>query len=400
MNDCHGFIPVLRKIVRRTMEIAPETRVLDVVEIFRKNKSLLAIPVVSDGKYSGVISRKELFFKWLSNKYSLDLFGNKPISILLEDGTMVMDPEMDVNRALQQLLAIDPNLEADCFPVNTGGACLGIVSVSDLMMEMSNTQSILLENLSSMSARIRDEVAQARRIQQDLLPPTGFIFKDVTLDAGVTTSTEVGGDFFDYFTVGKDLLGLIIADVSGHGVHAGMVTTAAKASLSTLISTGISTPAGLLSGINRAIIATTGQTLLMTCLVALLDVNRNRLFLANAGHNFPYLYQSGHEKLERLEMLSGFPLGLDAESEFREFSAAFEPGDALVLYTDGLIECVNANDECFGYERFEDMLLRHADLPPDRMRSTLMRHLAEFRGPRPFDDDVTLMVAVRTGIRD
>jgi len=395
MDDYQGYIPVLQNIVRSSVEISPGTRVLKVVELFRKNKSLLAIPVVSEGRYTGLISRKELFFKWLSNKFALDLYGNKPISLLIEENGLVMEPDLDVNSALKRLLAVDPGLEADCFPVNSNGACLGIVSVSDLMMEMSKTQSVLLANLSAMSSRIRDEVAHARRIQQELLPSSAFGFRGITVDAGVTTSTEVGGDFFDYFTVGDDRLGLIIADVSGHGVQAGMVTTAAKASLHSLITLGVTTPAGLLYGINRAIIATTGDTLLMTCLIALIDVAGNRLSLANAGHNFPYLYRGDTGQLELLEKLSGFPLGLDAESDFQEFSLGFGPGDSLVLYTDGLIECTNRHGELFGYERLEEILLEHAVQPPDRLRSILLHRVEEFRGTRTFEDDVTLMVATR-----
>lgn len=395
MEDFEGRIPLLQSIVRRTKEVSPATRVLDVVEIFRRNTSLMAVPIVSDGRYAGVISRKELFFKWLSNKYALDLFGNKPISILLENNNLAMEPELDVNSALQRLLAVDPGLEADCFPVKSGETCLGIVSVSDLMMEMSRTQSMLLHDLSAMSARIRDEVAQARRIQQDLLPPSSLRFKGVSVDAGVTSSTEVSGDFFDYFTVDECRLGLVIADVSGHGVQAGMVTTAAKASLHSLVSRGVTTPGDLLAGINRAVMATTGSTLLMTCLIAVIDVNENRLSLANAGHNFPYLFRRNEVRLEQIESVSGFPLGLDAESRFREYSFRFGRGDTLVLYTDGLIECTNPDGEMFGYERLGELLLMHVDQTPDRLRATILRRLEEYRENAPLEDDVTLMVAAR-----
>lgn len=395
MDDHQGFIPVLHTIVRRTEEISPATRVAEVVDIFRRNKSLMAIPVVSEGRYSGVISRKDLFFKWLGNKYALDLFGNKPISLLLEENELEMEPDLDVNSALKRLLSRDPKLEADCFPVNRDGTCLGIVSVSDLMMEMSKTQSLLLSNLSAMSERIRDEVAQARKIQQELLPSSSFSCGGITVDAGIATSTEVGGDFFDYFTAGTDVLGIVIADVSGHGVQAGMVTTAAKASLHSLTTRGVTTPGELLTGINRALIATTGHTLLMTCCIVIFDVHNNRMVIANAGHNFPYRYGREAGTLERLEVLSGFPLGLDADSEYTEYTVDFNSEDVLVLYTDGLIECRNRNGEDFGYERFEEIVVAHADLPASVLRSILQDRLTEFRDGQALEDDVTLMIATR-----
>ncbi|NMC73747.1 MAG: SpoIIE family protein phosphatase [Geobacteraceae bacterium] len=397
MEDFEGRIPLLQSLVRRTQEVSPATRVIDVVEVFRRDKSLMAVPVVSEGRYAGVISRKELFFKWLSNKYALDLFGKKPISLLLEQNDLAMEPELDVNSALQRLLAADPCLEADCFPVKKGETCLGIVSVSDLMMEMSRTQSLLLHDLSSMSARIRDEVAQARRIQQDLLPPSNLRFKGLVVDGGVTSSTEVSGDFFDYFPVDGSSLGLIIADVSGHGVQAGMVTTAAKASLHSLVGRGVTTPGDLLSGINRAVMSATGTTLLMTCLIAVIDVTGNRMSLANAGHNFPYLFRSTDGRLEQIDSVSGFPLGLDAESRFHEYSIPFGEGDILVLYTDGLIECTNRKGEMFGYERLGELLLMHMDQTPERLRATILRGLEEYRENAPLEDDVTLLVARRDG---
>src|SRR6266545_6646666 len=212
-----------------------------------------------------------------------------------------MEPEMDINSALSRLLIIDPDLDIDCFPVVKDDRFVGTVSVSDLMMEISKTQSFLLDKLTGLSARIRDEVAKASKIQQDLLPVSSFEFQGISIDAGITTCSEIGGDFYDYFTIGVDKVGLIIADVSGHGVQAGMVTTAAKASLHTLISMDIFTPSELLNGMNKAIIATACRSLLMTCLVALIDLKQNRLFYANAGHNFPYLYHSRSKELEQLD---------------------------------------------------------------------------------------------------
>jgi len=398
MNNCQETIPQLKELVLLTREITPEVKVRDVVELFSKDSSLKAIPVLNQGIFTGLVSRKHLFFKRLSHKYALDLYGNKPVSMLLDDNPLVMEPDRDVHSALERLLDVDPNLETDCFPIVADGRCLGIVSVADLMMQISNTQASLLNRVITLSSRIRDEVAMASKIQQDLLPAPEFSFRGTNISAGVMTSSEIGGDFFDYFTLGDNRLGLIIADVSGHGVQSGMVTTAAKASLHTLISMGISTPSELLSGMNTAIIATACQTLLMTCLIVLIDIDKKELCIANAGHNFPYLYRSASHSLEHIQDVSGFPLGFEEESSYREYSTEFKEGDSLILYTDGLMECRNPSGEEFGYSRLESLLLHRNKLSPTELKNLLFEKALEFIGSSSsIEDDISIMVVANNG---
>jgi serine phosphatase RsbU (regulator of sigma subunit) len=261
------------------------------------------------------------------------------------------------------------------------------------MMAVAEGQRGLLEALDRLSSRIREEVARGVKIQQDLLPPTLYRFRGVTVGAGIATCSEICGDFFDYFSVDEDVLGLLIADVSGHGVQAGMVTTAAKASLHTLISLGVTTPSGLLAGMNNAILATARQTLLMTCLIASIDLSAGTLTIANAGHNFPYLLRKGAGEPEMLETTAGFPLGFDRDSEFPECHTSFTPGDALFMYTDGLIECADASGEELGYERLGEMLAAGRDLPPGALHASLLEGAVAFTGTELFDDDVTTLVA-------
>ena len=268
-----------------------------------------------------------------------------------------------------------------------------MVAVSDLMMAVAEQQRGLLEALDRLSSRIREEVARGVKIQQDLLPPPLYHFCGVTVGAGIATCSEIGGDFFDYFSVGEDILGLVIADVSGHGVQAGMVTTAAKASLHTLISLGVTTPAGLLAGMNNAILATARQSLLMTCLIASIDLSTKAITIANAGHNFPYLLRKDGLEPEMLETPAGFPLGFERDSEYPECCTGFTPGDALFMYTDGLIECADAIGEELGYDRLREMLRAGRDLHPRMLHGSLLEWAAAYTGGEPFDDDVTTLVA-------
>ncbi|WP_243689376.1 PP2C family protein-serine/threonine phosphatase [Geotalea toluenoxydans] len=239
-----------------------------------------------------------------------------------------------------------------------------MVSVSDLMMTISMTQASLVQTLESLGERIQSEVKKAGEIQQALLPVSEFSFEGLTVSGEITTSSEIGGDYFDYFQLDKDRIGLLVADVSGHGVQSGMVTTAAKASLHCLISQGVDTPAGLLFGMNNAILATARQTLLMTCLIAVIDTKNGKATFANAGHNFPYIHRSGSGLLMMLDSVSGFPLGFEENNSYGECLTSFEYGDTMLLYSDGIVECTDQAGEEFGYERLSASLAKNIHLKP------------------------------------
>lgn len=402
MNDSLPMVPKLRDIMTSPREIPADLKVREVVEIFRQDSSLLVLPLISGGGHGGSVSRRNLFFRHLSRKYAMDLYGGKPIALLKDEAPLEMGPGQDITSALAGLLAVDPTLETDAFPVVEDGRCQGVVSVADLMMKISASQNSLLETLRALSARIREEVAQASRIQQDLLPDPEFACGGISVGAGITTSTEIGGDFYDYFTVGQNGIGLFIADVSGHGVQSGMVTTAAKASLHTLLSFGVTTPAELLSGMNRAIIATARRSLLMTCLIAVIDTDKKRLTYANAGHNFPYRYCAETGKLVQLAEISGFPLGFEDDTAYREYTAPFSEGDALFLYTDGIVECRDGAGEEFGYDRLEKILLDRIEMTPRAMVRSVLEQARDFAGSSSLEDDATALVAsfVGTPIND
>lgn len=395
MQQMNHIIPSLHEIMRTTPIIGSATLVKKVMELFQNDQNLLALPVNEDGIFLGVINRKALFIEHLGRPFAVDLYGGKPIRILLTDEQLAMKSEVDINSALARLLEVDPCLNADSFPVVDGDRCLGIVAVSDLMMKISENQAQLFNTLQLLSARITEEVERASKIQRDLLPPSEFTTGDISISAGVTTSSEIGGDFYDYFPLGDGRLGLVVADVSGHGVQAGMVTTAAKASLHSLIGKGVTTPADLLYGMNNAILATAHQSLLMTCLIIIIDPARDEVILANAGHNFPYVIRRGGTCPEMIQDVAGYPLGFEENCSYPEMTCAFDPGDTLFLYSDGIVECTNPAGEDFGYERMERVLTKTGEYSPAEILDQLRMSAELFSGSSAFEDDVTLLVATR-----
>lgn len=393
MNQLLQVIPTLRAIMRPAPEIAAATLVKDVMELFQSDQSLLALPVSEEGRFIGAINRKVLFFEQLGRPFAVDLYGKKAIRVLLAENQLALEAELDINAALVRLLEVDPGLTIDSFPVVAADSCLGIVAVSDLMMKISENQVLLFNTLQLLSARITEEVDKASKIQRDLLPPPEFRLNNISISAGVITSSEIGGDFYDYFPLGDGRLGLVVADVSGHGVQAGMVTTAAKASLHSLLGLGVKTPAELLFGMNNAILTTARQSLLMTCLIAIIDPARSEMTLANAGHNFPYIMRHSEPAAEMIQDVAGFPLGFEENCSYQEMTCDFHPGDTLFLYSDGIVECTDPQGEEFGYQRLERILAKAADYSPLELRLLLRRAAELFTGSTAFEDDVTLLVA-------
>jgi serine phosphatase RsbU (regulator of sigma subunit) len=366
--------------------------VQEVAAIFQGDPALLMIPVMGSGTFEGVISRRDLFIRHLSRPFAMDLFGKKPISNLVNGTMLALAPECDINSALARLLEHDPELDADSFPAIQEGACVGIVHVAELLMAISRSQAGLLATLETLSARIREEVEKARQIQRDLLPPSTCSYAGMVLDAVLINSSEISGDVYDYFFIDQDRLGVMVGDVSGHGVQSGMVATAAKAGLHLMLDGGITTPGKLLGGMNKAVCATASNSLMMTAVIAVIDRTVNKMFLANAGHNYPFQYRSSDAAVAMLDGTGGFPLGFDMESVYNEIEIDFLCGDRLILYSDGIVEARNGEGEEFGYERFSRYARQNSGNSPESFRLGLLDEVRVFSGTDSFEDDVTLLV--------
>ncbi|WP_243689375.1 hypothetical protein [Geotalea toluenoxydans] len=110
MTYCQHIIPTLGEILKKQEPISPQLPVSEVVEIFQKNPSLLALPILAEGIFTGIISRRALFYNHLGRPFAMELFGKKPIMVLQEEDCMTMEADLDVHGALSRLLDFDPSL--------------------------------------------------------------------------------------------------------------------------------------------------------------------------------------------------------------------------------------------------------------------------------------------------
>ena len=255
-----------------------------------------------------------------------------------------------------------------------------------------NLQRIHAE-MEVITHRLQGEVNLAATLQRSILPDPQVELPGIQGFVNLLTSSEVGGDYYDYYKVAGHQSIILIGDVSGHGVAAGTMVSAAKAGVYPLIHEGITNPSEILNLLNETLLMTAQQSLLMTMNCLTLDARTGKLQFANAGHVLPYLWRHHEQHWEMLEA-SGLPLGKSIDSNYAEsaIEIEMEVGDRLFLFTDGLVEEESPTGEAFGYERLEDILSQCGDVDAETIKDYLMEALAIHCETENFDDDVSIMV--------
>lgn len=259
---------------------------------------------------------------------------------------------------------------------------------------MADRVAVLLERQAS-QITLEKELAVARSIQSALVPSAEPIeCGSLTVAGYFAPARECGGDWWTHHELDERRSLLIIGDVTGHGVPAALITATAKAACDVARATagGALTVAQLLQVMNQAIWESTRGNLLMSCFAAIIDHRQRQLSYASAGHNFPLLCQTSRHQISSLVVERSPSLGEGPEHHYAVSSADLEPGDALVLYTDGLIDHADGEGRAFGLRRLRDSILRAAHLPAGEMRDRIVRDLDAHSGDVRHDD-VTLVVA-------
>jgi len=237
----------------------------------------------------------------------------------------------------------------------------------------------------------------ARQIHRSLLPACETRFAGVET-AGVSYSADkIGGDCYDYLSFADGSLGVLIADVSGHGVAAAMYMAAARGALHAEAQR-TSDPAELLERTNRVLSATFDQAeMFATALLVRVSADGREWCYSGAGHPAA-LCLRGVETLERLESCAT-ALGLFEETTFETRTFELAQEDRLVLYTDGFTEARSGNGRMYGTQRLEEVALEHVDADASELRNRLLEDLERHTDHRGMTDDVTLVVVHPNGDR-
>jgi sigma-B regulation protein RsbU (phosphoserine phosphatase) len=236
---------------------------------------------------------------------------------------------------------------------------------------------------------LNKELEIARGIQAGLLPEKSFSVAGLTAASRYVPATSVAGDFYDFLP--KDSgLGVLIADVSGHGVPAALSASMVKVAIRAQRDWA-DDPARVLTGLN-SILCGNLQGQFVTAGYVYLDPGRGALAYAGAGHPPLLAWRAREKKVECMEE-NGLMLGIFPEGAYKCMTADLAPGDRFVLYTDGITEAPSLSGEEFGMDRFKSFLAEHAASPAQELCDALVKHVTAWSGnSREQHDDLTLVV--------
>ena len=206
-------------------------------------------------------------------------------------------------------------------------------------------------------------------------------------------ASTLGGDFFDILRISDTRCGVLVCDVMGHGVRAGLLTALIRG-VAEEVGTRTADPVAVVAEINRSlmpIVEQTGQPVFATVFFALLDLATGRLEYTNAGHPAPLIrHQAG--VIERLSPADPEPAtGLMADFNYSRLSAEFRPGDLLLAFTDGVFEATGTDGQIFGEKRIKAVLSATAGRPADEINQRLIAAVRDFSGRDSFEDDVCVV---------
>ena len=266
------------------------------------------------------------------------------------------------------------------------GVIVGIaLRTYDSMREQIEEQYKALRSKEAMER----EIEIAREVQRELLPRACPVIPGFRLAGACRPAVGVGGDYYDYLQFSDHRLGIVIADVAGKGIPAALLMAGLQASVRSLAGPDVE-PGEVNRLLNGMLYRSTTTARYATLFFALYDADRRVLSYSNAGH-FPPLHVSPSGEVARLGA-DGMPLGLFEDASYGQAQRTLEPGDLLVLYTDGIVEAQGTDGVEFGEARFIELLSRHRDANLDDLVLKIMAELERWGGGHAHDD-ATLVLA-------
>lgn len=269
----------------------------------------------------------------------------------------------------------------------------------ELVKTYADQACLSIENLQLLKEALRDErykeeIAIARKVQRRLLPEQLAHHQDFELAVYSQSADEVGGDYYDSYQLNEEEYVLVIADVAGHGASAAFTMSQLKGVFHSLVPLGFSSKAFVVQA-NRALNKCLDKKTFITLTYVLINARKKQIEFLRAGH-CPTLFYSMKEKgfLEFRE--KGMGLGIlrneDYENHLQENFVHYQAGDLMVLYTDGVLECKNQQNEEFGLERLKKVICLNATEDVISLQDFLIREIRKFAGKQEIEDDLTTMI--------
>lgn len=367
--------------------VAADTPVQDAAALMARH-NIGAVLVCQHEKLVGILTERDLLramagSRSLDQATAADLMTPAPVTVPPSDSWLTAVELMRRHRVRH-------------LPVVVQHQPVGMISMRDLLEERGNhLERLVQERTRELAAQHavlqeRERLMQlhlniAARLQRQLLPVHPPELPALSLSLAYHPLDQVSGDYYDFAALPSGHLGILLADATGHGVSAAFVSVMAKTAFHAYAQ-GIESPAAVLQMMNQRLADLMGEDHFLTMFYGVVERTSLRLTYALAGHPRPLLYVAATRRVERLEA-EGPVIGLLPNVQFEERSVQLAPGDVILIYTDGVTECRNPDQDAYGPDRLAAFLATSAAAPDPVM--ALDKELALFRGTEPFHDDVT-----------
>ncbi len=270
--------------------------------------------------------------------------------------------------------------------------------LSQAFNKMTANLKRYVENLAKTTAekeRIHGELNVAKKIQSSMLPCIFPAFpgrKDFDIYAIMDPAKEVGGDFYDFFFIGKEHLALVISDVSGKGVSAALFMVIAKILIKNQAQPGV-TPAEILESVNNQLCENNDAGMFVTSFLGICNIKTGKFVYSNAGHNPPLIYRKKEDKFEWLKGKHGFVLAGMKNMKYKNEELYLKPEDMIYMYTDGVTEATNKNNELYSEKRLYDIISNPEvkKMSVEDMVKCIRKSIDEFANGAERADDITML---------
>ncbi len=303
----------------------------------------------------------------------------KPIKLISHEAAYFVENENEVSENLKKVRNRDE---------------IQVLAESVLAMEIGINEYIAnLTKITAEKERIGAELNVATQIQADMLPRVFPAFpnrEEFDLYATMNPAKEVGGDFYDFFMVDDDHIALVMADVSGKGVPAALFMVIAKTLIKTRTQQG-GLPGDILSEVNDTLCEGNDAELFVTVWLAIIEISTGKGWAANAGHEHPAIKRKGGDF--ELSIYKHSPAVATMEGiPFKQHEFELNPGDSLFVYTDGVAEATNSNNELYGNDRMINALNANKDVDLKEALANIRKDIDAFVGDAPQFDDITMLM--------